>query len=482
MIITFSSAIIFVGGVIMIDLATPIDTLPLFNFSHHDSPKKRTSFAYIFFDNYDYLTHLYNIGKLRPVCFDNIQKTILCHTIYLGCDFFQCPKCGKETMITHSCHSHFCTQCGAKETKQRSAFVSTMALEAKHRHIVFTIPWEMREYLIRHRVLLDDLLTAARNTLACLFNDTKYRKNKNRHKNDLFYKKKTNKSKYAYKDDRNKVVFGAVMTLHTFGRNLQWNPHVHCLVCEEAYDTLKKKLKNFSFMSYEKLRKTWMYQVLDIISPKLGKDFQRLKKDLYRICEDGFYVWAKPNEHEDDDIEKCVQYITRYTSRPPMAESRIVSYDPSSKQIHWFYNRHKNDKRVDVHEHVYDFLNRLILHCPEKNFKMTRYYGFYSNKCKPLLEKIYELYSKKVKKRKIKTSQERKKLLKKKLDDLKYRCHMIQSYCKDPILCSCGEIMKPSGQYNPFEGGKKNDRRYRNRSIRGMGKLERGRDIRVLRT
>ena len=122
---------------------------------------------------------------------------------------------------------------------------------------------------------------------------------------------------------------------------------------------------------------------------------------------------------------------------------------------------------------VYNFLNHLILQCPEKNFKMTRYYGFYSNKCRPLLEKIYELYGKKAKRRKIKISQERKKLLKKKLDDLKYRCHMIQSYCKDPILCSCGEVMKPSGQYNPFEGGKKNDRRYRNRSIRGMGQLKR---------
>ena len=77
--------------------------------------------------------------------------------------------------------------------------------------------------------------------------------------------------------------------------------------------------------------------------------------------------------------------------------------------------------------------------------------------------------------------EERKKLLKRKLDDLKYRCHMIKSYYKDPILCTCGEIMKPDGQYNPFEGGKKNDRRYRNKSIRSMGKLERGRNIGVPR-
>lgn len=160
-------------------------------------------------------------------------------------------------------------------------------------------------------------------------------------------------------------------------------------------------------MSYEKLRKTWMYQVLDIIFPKLGEDFQKLKKYLYCIYEDGFYVLAKPDKNKkDDDVEKCVQYITRYTSRLPMTESRIVSYNPTTKRIHWFYHIH-DDKRIDVHEHVYNFLNNLILHCPEENFKITRYYGFYSNKNMPLLEKIYEFYGKVKKRRRIKTSKEK---------------------------------------------------------------------------
>lgn len=65
----------------MIDLATPIDTLSLFN-----------------------------IGKLRFVSFNNIHKTILCYTVFLDCDFFEYPKCSKETMIIHSYHSHFYTQ------------------------------------------------------------------------------------------------------------------------------------------------------------------------------------------------------------------------------------------------------------------------------------------------------------------------------------------------------------------------------------
>jgi len=60
----------------------------------------------------------------------------------------------------------------------------------------------------------------------------------------------TEKSKcpYSYKNDRNKIVFGSVLTLHTFGRDLKWNPHIHCLVCEEAFDTKKNKMKNFYFL------------------------------------------------------------------------------------------------------------------------------------------------------------------------------------------------------------------------------------------
>ena len=465
----------------MIDLNVPVDQLPLYNYMQNNKKRMKETFRYIFMDNIDYFRHLYNIKKLRPVTYDHIQKTILCGSIYLGWDFYECPTCGKETIIPHSCHSRFCTKCGIKETKMRSAYVSSMALDCPHRHIVFTIPEELRPFFLKHRVLLNDLFLAANNTLACLVNDEKYRKNKNKEKKELFPKKKS-KTKYAYKDDRNKVIFGAVMTLHTFGRNLQWNPHIHCLVAEEAFHTTKNKMKNFSYMSYEKLRKTWMYQVLNILSPKLGGDFHKIKKGLYRVCEDGFYVYAKKRENDNEEnIEECIKYITRYTSRPPMAESRIVSYNEKTKQIHWYYHKHEDDTRVDVHQHVQYFLNDLILHCPDENFKMTRYYGFYSNRYRPTLDKIYEIYGIK-KKRKLKTTKERKEIIKKKCEALKYRCNMIQSYQKDPILCSCGSQMVYSYTYNPFEGGISNDRRYREDCIRKSRRLERGRLVKNSRT
>lgn len=455
----------------MIDTSDYSNSMALFNFTEHCHIKGKESIPYILNDNLNYLRSLFNRKKLRPVTYDNIQKTILCGSVYLGYDFYVCPDCGKESIIPHRCHSKFCTSCGARETKERAAFVSSMALDAHHRHIIFTIPKELRRYFAVDRRLLDLLFIAARNTLACVFNDEKYRKNKRKNKNPFFSSKKNTKNKYAYKNDRNKIVFGSVMTLHTFGRDLKWNPHIHCLVCEEAYDTAKNKMKNFSFISYEKLRKTWMYQVLDLLSKEKLKGFNYLKCRCYKQLDKGFYVYAKKKENQDDNnVEECVKYISRYTSRPPMAESRIIKYENNKKMIRWWYNRHEDDKYVEVYEPVENFINNLIIHCPDENFKMVRYYGFYSNKNRSLLEKVYALYGIK-KKKHIRNTSERKKELKRKLEHFKYRTHMIESYAKDPLLCTCGAMMKYDYTYDPFEGGKPNDRQYREECLNSIRRL-----------
>ena len=54
--------------------------------------------------------------------------------------FFVCPHCGNESIVPHKCHSKLCTSCGSKEAKLRAVHISSIALDARHRHIVFTIP------------------------------------------------------------------------------------------------------------------------------------------------------------------------------------------------------------------------------------------------------------------------------------------------------------------------------------------------------
>ena len=91
----------------------PVETLSLldsdvrnFDFNH---PIKN-----IFFDNIDYIRKLDASGKARPCILDNVERSLLCHTCYLGFDQFECTDCDNWNIIPHSCHSRFCNACGVK--------------------------------------------------------------------------------------------------------------------------------------------------------------------------------------------------------------------------------------------------------------------------------------------------------------------------------------------------------------------------------
>ena len=110
----------------------PIETLSLldcdvrnFDFIH---PIKN-----IFFDNIDYIRKLDASGKARPCILDNVERSLLCHTCYLGFDQFECPDCDNWNVVPHSCHSRFCNACGVKYAKQLQPrlllFVSTVLID-----------------------------------------------------------------------------------------------------------------------------------------------------------------------------------------------------------------------------------------------------------------------------------------------------------------------------------------------------------------
>lgn len=58
----------------------------------------------------------------------------------------------------------------------------------------------------------------------------------------------------------------------------------------------------------------------------------------------------REKKNDDDNVDDCVNYITRYTSRPPMAENHIIKYEDDKKIIKWWYNRHEDEEYVEVYE------------------------------------------------------------------------------------------------------------------------------------
>ena len=83
----------------------------------------------IFFDNIEYIRKLDTSGKARPCILDNVERSLLCHTCYLGFDQFECPDCDNWNIIPPSCHSRFCNTCGAKYAKQLAAKATTALID-----------------------------------------------------------------------------------------------------------------------------------------------------------------------------------------------------------------------------------------------------------------------------------------------------------------------------------------------------------------
>ena len=123
---------------------------------HSDKP----NFKSIIWNNYDWLKEIDDNGQARETILDNIQRTLLCKTVYLGYDAFDCDSCDNWIMLFRHCHSRFCPSCGIKLQKVLACKAEVMCIDVKHRHMVFTIPFEYREYFRKDRGALNLLFIA----------------------------------------------------------------------------------------------------------------------------------------------------------------------------------------------------------------------------------------------------------------------------------------------------------------------------------
>ena len=156
--------------------------------------------------------------------------------------------------------------CGNKYAMERTTSMSFKLINVRHRHCVFTIDEHLREFFLNDRSLLDCLFHAVNNVVSRMF----FKQNKSMN-----------------------FTPGFIMVLHTFGRDLKWNPKPILL-------------------------------------------FKKVKSRCYREHKDGFYVYAKPNKsfhynrHEDDAyIEETLpvmEFIGRLIRHIPEKHYKMIRY------------------------------------------------------------------------------------------------------------------------------------------------------------
>lgn len=374
---------------------------------NYNSKKVTGTIAQVFEDHWDkfYTSNKALIDKYRPNADKEVHKIIDCYNKDLGCSVYECPNCHDIVFIGHTCKSRLCSSCGYKYKNQRVNSILQTAYNCSHRQIVFTIPDVLRKYFFfpfEHRMNI--LFKAISHTLYSILN-VSFKRNKKG-----ILKKYISKVKY---------IPGFFAFLHTFGRDLKWNPHIHVLIAEIKIGT-DNSCKKWSFFDYNALSLRFQKILLDLLYKELGKSFNKEKNQLYSIYKNGFYVYAEPKKFKS--LKSGIEYLTRYCGRSPISENRIINYD--GVNVTFSYTDHKDNSYHEITVTAFEFIYMILRHLVPEQFKIIRYYGFYRKKV-AIHDKMIPLIKEHAKKFKTELT--------------KYRISLLLSFNRDPYDCpKCG--------------------------------------------
>ncbi len=162
----------------------------------------------------------------------HVQKVLhrlkVCRTAALGYHVYQCNNeaCGEIKYQYHSCRDRHCPQCGAVKKDEWIEARMQELLPVKYYHVVFTLPHELNNLVLGHRKILYNLLfDASAKTLLSFAKDEKYME----------------------------AMPGIISVLHTWGQQLSFHPHIHCIVSgggitsDNNWKDAKKNMYRFLF-------------------------------------------------------------------------------------------------------------------------------------------------------------------------------------------------------------------------------------------
>jgi len=321
-------------------------------------PKSLT--IYDIFVNDDNWSIYQTLRNPRAVEIKEVNKMLSC-----GKEFriYHCPKCNLDYIVCFGCNSRICTHCGKRYTDRWADSVSKSVFDVNHRHFTMSIPSVLWSVFEKNRIILKDYMDIAIKVITKVMT--------------------LRLAKY--------ITPGLIVALHTFGKDLCFKPHLHCIVTEGGVNKYGEWINN-NYFPYEIFRKKWQYQLLMMLKKKkvISPEMTNM---LFKKYENGFYIndssalyKNKINNFKKQNGKKLFKYIARYFRHPAVAESRLLKYD--HKYVSFWYEENSGNKVVKSMI-VLDFIKAIVGHIPESQFKTVRHYGLYarnkSNKIKRII-------------------------------------------------------------------------------------------------
>lgn len=286
-----------------------------------------------------------------------LKAIIACRTLACGLVVYDCNGCGHIHVGFRSCGNRHCTICQNHKTRQWLDRQLHRRLPGHHFMITFTVPQQLRSsFRSCQRKAYTAMFAASSQTLKAFAADEKFIGG------DL------------------PGFFGV---LHTWGRQLQYHPHIHYVVPGGALSKADGK---------------WHPSRLDFFAPvkAMSKVFKaKLKEQLKATGMTNAIdpaVWNKTfnvNCQALADSHHSIRYLAPYVFRVAICDSRIVRLE--NRKVIFQYKKPQSRRWRQMALDVMEFMHRFLQHVLPTGFMKIRYYGFMSPGASVPLDRIRAL-------------------------------------------------------------------------------------------
>ena len=252
-----------------------------------------------------------------------IRSIRVCRTPALGGHKMTCKGCGDVRYQYHSCGNNQCPQCQGVKRKQWEDRLSTKMLAVPYVHTTFTLPHELNGLARRNRKEVYSLLLRS-----CWKTIEK-----------------------LCKEEKNVGARpGMTAVLHTWGSDLKYHIHVHCLVTFGGLSAAPKPVwkwpkRKGSLAKYWDMCSTYRKVFLAGLKVLMEKKAVVYHRTYESIEEElGKIRWVVHNTRPTADTKVIEAYLSRYICRIGITNSRLT-YDASGKNVQIKYNNYNAQEK-----------------------------------------------------------------------------------------------------------------------------------------
>ena len=299
--------------------------------------------------------YLYNNNILgyKVKVLTNLQY---CRTSYFGGHVDKCEDCGHLQISYNSCRNRHCPKCQGLKKEQWIMSREEDLLPVKYFHLVFTLPDTLNPLLLKYQKELYGLLfSTVWSVIKSFSEDKKYLGAKS----------------------------AMISILHTWGQNLSYHPHLHCIVpaggLDENGNWKNTRTKGKYLFPARGMSSVYRARFVAGLRKFAKEKNLVLSKELTdKLFENDWVVYAK---RPFKGVRSVVEYLGRYTHRIAISNHRII--DIENDKIKFWWNNYKNGGKKEIMELSSDeFLRRFCMHILPVKFMKIRHYGFLSNRSK----------------------------------------------------------------------------------------------------